>query len=99
MTGGVGQATPDQLRDLAAGMKAGSLALAARPADPEVVRWADGTLVSPVPDRLAMFAIGRRDARGKITFDCTQEPGLAAPALAGTTPAPVEQTSAPWEVK
>lgn len=91
MTGGVAQATPDQLRDLAAGMKTGSFSLAARPADPEVVRWADGTLVSRVPDRFTMFAMGHRDARGKITFDCSQEPGAPVP--------PVESTPQTWEVK
>jgi len=92
VTGGIARATPDQLRDLATGMKTGPFTLAARPADPEVVRWADGTLVSTVPDRLTMFAMGHRDARGKISFDCSHDPGPPAPA-------PVESTPQTWEEK
>ena len=90
-TGRVVSATPEQLRDLAASSKStGSASLAAQPADAEIVRLADGTLIAKVPERYMMNAIARRGPDGKITFDCENHSGSAVP----TQTAP-----STWEVK
>ena len=98
VTGGVVQATPDQLRELAAGSKTlGVGTSVARRPDPVIERWPDGTLVCTAPDWLTMFAVARRDAGGKLRFDCRHEPEAPAPTAA--VPLPSESAPAPWEAK
>lgn len=90
-TGGVGQATKEQLAAFAATSKAaGGVSTAAIPAEPELVRSPDGMLMSRVPERYMMNAIAHRDASGKITFSCGNDAAAASPA-------PVAPPT--WEVK
>jgi hypothetical protein len=97
-TGRVVAATPEQLRDLSAGSSnAAAAATLARPADPEVIQRADGTLQSTLPARFMMFAFAHLGTRGRVDFDCANDP--AKPVAAAPTPARAAPNDAPWEVK
>jgi len=91
LTGGVVQATPEQLREFSATVKTGVSTSAALPDEPHVVRLADGTLMCDLPERLMMNAVAHRHANGKITFDC-----LRLPATGAAAATPSQPTSSTW---
>jgi len=94
VTGGVVAATKEQLAAFAASSKSagGVTTMAARPVDPEIVQLPDGTLMARLPERLTMNAVAHRDANGKVTFTCGNDPALTAPA-------PATEAPSTWEVK